>query len=289
MLHWELNLKAVSFLSLDCLMAVNTYCFCVLSVEYQQNFLFYLACTDMKSNGLALRFHRSQLVRNELLHLRHRHVCGGSLKYPESQIFSSLWLNLCSCQLLGCDPQHWEDGGKVLVPDLVKHLVFAGELELGWGFSFRHFGREFHGAARYAESLVQEALVGKRREEAWSPERKVNQKKVGRIYQSRSRSRMMRWPISGLCALGFPSSWLYRASSLRSFLTLLPWPNTLGIIPKRDCNPQRALERKRQLWWKPFWRNIPGYRWKEGRIPCQIVGPEKLERIMENGSYNWSL
>ena len=106
MLHWELNLKAVSFLSLDCLMAVNTYCFCVLSVEYQQNFLFYLACTDMKSNGLALRFHRSQLVRNKLLHLRHRHVCGGSLKYPEIQIFSSLWLNLCSCQLLGCDPQH---------------------------------------------------------------------------------------------------------------------------------------------------------------------------------------
>ena len=54
----------------------------------------------------------------------------------------------------------------MLVPDLVKHLVFAGELELGWGFSFRHFGGEFHSAARYAESLVQEALVGKRREEA---------------------------------------------------------------------------------------------------------------------------
>ena len=53
---------------------------------------------------------------------------------------------------------------------------------------------------------------------------------------------MMRCPISGFCALGLPNSWLYRASSLRSFFTLRPWPNTFGIAPKRDCRPQRALQ-----------------------------------------------
>ena len=57
----------------------------------------------------------------------------------------------------------------MLVPDLVKHLVFTRELELGRGFSFGHIGWELHGATRYSKSLVQEALIGKRRKKAGGP------------------------------------------------------------------------------------------------------------------------
>ena len=61
----------------------------------------------------------------------------------------------------------------MLVPDLVKHLVFARELQLGWGFRFGHVGRELNGATRYSKSLVQEALIGKRRKKAGGPARKA--------------------------------------------------------------------------------------------------------------------
>ena len=140
----------------------------------------YLACTDMKCNSLALGFHGSQLVGNKLLHLSHGHICCCSLRsHPMmSQVclhnFFIIYVNwnLSCCQLLCCDPKHREDGGKVLVPDLVKHLVFARQLELGWGFRFCYVRRELNGATRYSKCLVQEAFIGERRKKTWRPARK---------------------------------------------------------------------------------------------------------------------
>ena len=62
----------------------------------------------------------------------------------------------------------------MLVPDLVKHLVLTRELELGRGFRFGHVRREFNGATRYTKGLIQESLIGQRRQKARGPGVKVN-------------------------------------------------------------------------------------------------------------------
>ena len=76
-----------------------------------------------------------------------------SFKINQLSFKNTKW-NLSCRQLLCRHPKHGEDGGKMLVPDLVKHLVFARELQLGWGFRFGHVGRELNGATRYSKSLV---------------------------------------------------------------------------------------------------------------------------------------
>ena len=94
-----------------------------------------------------------------------------SFKINQLSFKNTKW-NLSCRQLLCRHPKHGEDGGKMLVPDLVKHLVFARELQLGWGFRFGHVGRELNGATIYSKSLVQEPLIGKRRKKAGGPARK---------------------------------------------------------------------------------------------------------------------
>ena len=54
----------------------------------------------------------------------------------------------------------------MLVPDLVEHLVFTRELELGWGFCFGHVRRKLNSATRYSKCFVQEAFIGERRKKA---------------------------------------------------------------------------------------------------------------------------
>ena len=147
----------------------------------------HLTGADVESNGFALSFHRSQVVGNKLLHLGHRHVGCCSLKLQplvscidlrkncckhNTQHLSLFLKNLRSRQLLCCDPQDGEDGGEVFVPDLVEHLVLAGQLQLGGRLCLGHLRRELDGAAGDAKGLVKEAFVGERREEAGGPARK---------------------------------------------------------------------------------------------------------------------
>ena len=89
-----------------------------------------------------------------------------------TQHLSIFLKNLCSRQLLCGDPQDGEDGGKVFVPDLVEHLVLAGQLQLGGRLCLGHLWRELDRAAGDAKGLVEEALVGEWGKEAGGPARK---------------------------------------------------------------------------------------------------------------------
>ena len=60
----------------------------------------------------------------------------------------------------------------MFVPDLVEHLVLAGQLQLGGRLCLSHLRRELDGAAGDAKGLVKEALIGEWREEAGGPARK---------------------------------------------------------------------------------------------------------------------
>ena len=60
----------------------------------------------------------------------------------------------------------------MFVPDLVEHLVLAGQLQLGGRLCLSHLRRELNSAAGDAKGLVKEALIGEWREEAGGPARK---------------------------------------------------------------------------------------------------------------------
>ena len=60
----------------------------------------------------------------------------------------------------------------MFVPDLVEHLVLAGQLQLGGRLCLGHLWRELDGAAGDAKGLVEEALVGEWGKEAGGPARK---------------------------------------------------------------------------------------------------------------------